>query len=156
VGVISGGTSINSIPFESSMLVDIRSIDPNRLDEMEIILKQTCRDALEHQNRIKRIGPNLSLEIEKIGNRPSGELSDKLPLIQKSLAASNLFGISPKLSRGSTNSNIPISLGIPSVTLAWGGKGGKAHSLGEWWINEDGHKAIQLALLILLSESGIE
>ena len=156
VGVISGGTSINSIPFESSMLVDIRSIDPNRLDEMEIILKQTCRDALEHQNRIKRIGPNLSLEIEKIGNRPSGELSDKLPLTQKSLAASNLFGISPKLSRGSTNSNIPISLGIPSVTLAWGGKGGKAHSLGEWWINEDGHKAIQLALLILLSESGIE
>jgi len=111
---------------------------------------------LEHQNKIKRIGPNLTLEIEKIGNRPSGELSDKLPLIQKSLAASNLFGISPKLSRGSTNSNIPISLGIPSVTLAWGGKGGKAHSLGEWWINEDGHKAIQLALLILLSESGIE
>ena len=156
VGVISGGTSINSIPFESSMLVDIRSIDPKRLDEMEIILKQTCHDALEHQNKIKRIGPNLTLEIEKIGNRPSGELSDKLPLIQKSLAASNLFGISPKLSRGSTNSNIPISLGIPSVTLAWGGKGGKAHSLGEWWINEDGHKAIQLALLILLSESGIE
>ena len=73
-----------------------------------------------------------------------------ITLIQKSLAASNLFGISPKLSRGSTNSNIPISLGIPSVTLAWGGKGGKAHSLGEWWINEDGHKAIQLALLILL------
>ena len=156
VGVISGGTSVNSVPFESSMLIDIRSIDPKRLDEMEIILKQTCHDALEHQNKIKRIGPNLTLEIEKIGNRPSGELSDKLPLIQKSLAASNLFGISPKLSRGSTNSNIPISLGIPSVTLAWGGKGGKAHSLGEWWINEDGHKAIQLALLILLSESGIE
>ena len=156
VGVISGGTSVNSVPFESSMLIDIRSIDPKRLDEMEIILKQTCHDALEHQNKIKRIGPNLTLEIEKIGNRPSGELSDKLPLTQKSLAASNLFGISPKLSRGSTNSNIPISLGIPSVTLAWGGNGGKVHSLGEWWINEDGHKAIQLALLILLSESGIE
>lgn len=156
VGVISGGTSINSVPFESSMLVDIRSIDPNRLDEMETILKKTCHDALEHQNKIKRIGPNLTLEIQKIGNRPSGELSDKLPLIQKTLAASNLFGISPKLSRGSTNSNIPISLGIPSVTIAWGGKGGKVHSLNEWWINEDGHKAIQLALLILLSESGFK
>ncbi|MDB2328299.1 peptidase M20, partial [Flavobacteriaceae bacterium] len=60
------------------------------------------------------------------------------------------------LTRGSTNSNIPIAKGIPAVTIGRGGKGGKAHSLDEWWSNEEGHKAIQLALLILLSETGME
>ena len=76
-------------------------------------------------------------------------------VIQRTLAATTYFGAEPFLTRGSTNSNIPISKGIPSVTIGRGGNGGKAHSLGEWWINEEGYKAIQLALLIVLSETGI-
>jgi len=156
VGVIAGGTSINSVPFESSMQIDIRSVEPARLDEMEALLERATQKALEHQNSIKRRGPDLTLELEKIGNRPSGELPDTLPLVQRTLAATTYFGTQPYLTRGSTNSNIPISKGIPSVTIGRGGKGGKAHSLDEWWVNEDGHKAIQLALLILLSETGIE
>ena len=156
VGVIAGGTSINSVPFESSMQIDIRSVEPARLDEMEALLERATQKALEHQNSIKRRGPDLTLELEKIGNRPSGELPDTLPLVQRTLAATTYFGTQPYLTRGSTNSNIPISKGIPSVTIGRGGKGGKAHSLDEWWVNEEGHKAIQLALLILLSETGIE
>jgi len=155
VGVISGGTSINSVPFESSMQIDIRSVEPARLDEMEALLEKATQKALEHQNGIKRRGPDLTLELEKIGNRPSGELPDTLPLVQLTLAATTYFGTQPYLTRGSTNSNIPISKGIPSVTIGRGGKGGKAHSLDEWWVNEEGHKAIQLALLILLSEAGM-
>ena len=155
VGVISGGTSINSVPFESSMQIDIRSVEPARLDEMEALLEKATQKALEHQNGIKRRGPDLTLELEKIGNRPSGELPDTLPLVQRTLAATTYFGTQPYLTRGSTNSNIPISKGIPSVTIGRGGKGGKAHSLDEWWVNEEGHKAIQLALLILLSEAGM-
>ena len=81
---------------------------------------------------------------------------DGLPLIQRTLAATTYFGTQPYLTRGSTDSNIPISKGIPAVTIGRGGKGGKAHSLDEWWLNKEGHKAIQLALLILLSESGIK
>ena len=155
VGVISGGTSINSVPFESSMQIDIRSIDPSRLDAMELLLEESTKKALDNQNKIKRQGPNLTLEIKKIGNRPSGELPMSLPLVQKTLAAASYFGALPELIRGSTNSNIPISKGIPSVTIGCGGKGGKVHSLDEWWINEDGHKAIQMTLLLLLSETGL-
>lgn len=156
VGVISGGTSINSIPFESSMQIDIRSIEPSRLDAMEALLKTATEDALATQNSIKRTGPDLNLRFEKIGNRPSGELPDNLPLIQRAIAATQVFGVTPRLTRGSTNSNIPISLGIPAVTIGRGGQGGNAHSLDEWWVNTEGHKAIQLALLLLLSETGIE
>ena len=156
VGVISGGTSINSIPFESNMQIDIRSVEPARLDEMETLLNEAVQEALNHQNSLKRQGSKLQVEIDKIGNRPSGMLSDQLPLVQRTLAATRLFGVEPYLTRGSTNSNIPISLGIPAVTIGRGGKGGKAHSLDEWWVNENGHKAIQLALLILLSEAGMK
>jgi acetylornithine deacetylase/succinyl-diaminopimelate desuccinylase-like protein len=155
VGVISGGTSINSIPFESIMEIDIRSIEPLHLEAMEVLLKKAVRKALAHQNELKRQGPDLTVKIDKIGNRPSGELSDTLPLIQRTLAATTHFGAKPFLTRGSTNSNIPITKGIPSVTIGRGGNGGKAHSLGEWWINEEGYKAIQLALLIVLSETGM-
>lgn len=156
VGVISGGTSINSIPFESVMQIDIRSLDPKRLDAMEALLQIAVQKALVQQNNTKRQGPDLSVEIDKIGNRPSGELSDQLPLVQRTLAATIAFGTKPYLTRGSTNSNIPIAKGIPAVTIGRGGDGGKAHSLDEWWTNKEGYKAIQLALLILLLEAEIK
>ncbi|MGB1114737.1 MAG: M20/M25/M40 family metallo-hydrolase, partial [Flavobacteriaceae bacterium] len=154
VGVISGGTSINSIPFESVMEIDIRSVDPARLEVLEPLLEDAVNQALLDQNQRKRRGPELTVKIDKIGNRPSGELSDQLPLVQRTLAATQAFGITPYLTRGSTNSNIPIAKGIPAVTIGRGGDGGNAHSLDEWWTNKEGHKAIQLALLILLMEAG--
>jgi len=155
VGIISGGTSINSIPFKSSMQIDIRSIDPNRLNDMEEILFNSMNKALDEQNAIKRSGPDLKLTINKIGNRPSGKVDESVPLIQKTIAATQYMGIEPRLTIGSTDSNIPISLGLPAVTIGRGGEGGGAHSLDEWWLNKDGYRSIQLALLILLSESGI-
>jgi len=155
VGIISGGTSINSIPFKSSMQIDIRSIDPNRLNDMEEILYNSMNKALDEQNEIKRRGPDLKLTINKIGNRPSGKVDESVPLIQKTIAATQYMGIEPRLTIGSTDSNIPISLGLPAVTIGRGGEGGGAHSLDEWWLNKDGFRSIQLALLILLSESGI-
>ena len=155
VGIISGGTSINSIPFKSSMQIDIRSIDPNRLNDMEEILYNSMNEALDEQNAIKRSGPDLKLTINKIGNRPSGKVDESVPLIQKTIAATQYMGVEPRLTIGSTDSNIPISLGLPAVTIGRGGDGGGAHSLDEWWLNKDGYRSIQLALLILLSESGI-
>lgn len=156
VGVINGGTSVNSIPFKSSMLIDIRSIEPNRLDHMEEILYNSMQEALKEQNEMKRSGPDLTLTINKIGNRPSGIVKESVPLIQKTIAATQYMGVEPRLTIGSTDSNIPISLGVPAVTIGRGGDGGGAHSLDEWWINKEGYKSIQLALLILLSESGID
>jgi tripeptide aminopeptidase len=155
VGVIEGGTSVNSVPFSSSMLIDVRSIAPYRLDEMEALLNQAVQQALEEQNAIRRRGEALTVSVEKIGNRPSGELDPSVPLIQRAMAATEHFGAVPELTRGSTDSNIPISLGVPAITIGRGGRGGNAHSLDEWWVNDEGHKAIQLALLILVSEAGL-
>ena len=155
VGIISGGTSINSIPFKSSMQVDIRSVEPQRLDDMEEILFNSMQSALKDQNKMKRSGPDLKLTINKIGNRPSGKVDESVPLIQRTIAATQYMGVEPRITIGSTNSNIPIYLGVPAVTIGRGGDGAGAHSLDEWWLNKDGYKSIQLALLILLSESGI-
>ncbi|MBX2816304.1 MAG: peptidase dimerization domain-containing protein, partial [Saprospiraceae bacterium] len=156
VGRIGGGTSVNSVPFESWMEIDTRSILPENLDALEVLLHSAVSSAAANQNAIRRLGAELTYRIEKIGNRPSGELSSDLPLIQRAIAATAHFGKRARLTRGSTNSNIPISLGVPAVTLGRGGKGANAHSLDEWWINDMGHQAIQLASLVLLAEAGLE
>jgi hypothetical protein len=70
------------------------------------------------------------------------------------MAVAQYFGSSPGLRTGSTDASIPISKGIPAITIGRGGKGGANHSLDEWWINTDGHIAIQNALLVLIAESG--
>lgn len=155
VGRIGGGTSVNSVPFISWMEIDMRSVDPQRLDSMDIILKNAVNKALKEHNQMKRLGYPITVEMELIGDRPSGELSMEVPLIQRAMAATAYFGKRPQLSRGSTNSNIPISLGIPAVTIGRGGKSLNAHSLNEWWYNEKGAEAIQLALLLLILESGM-
>ncbi len=155
IGRMGGGTSVNSIPFSSWAEIDIRSHRPERLDDMEKILKAAMHKGLEEQNAIRRHGRPLTVEVEMIGNRPSGELSPDLPLIQKALATVEHFGIKPAITRGSTNSNTPISMGIPAVTIGRGGKAAWAHSLLEWWADEEGYKASQYALLLLLAEAGI-
>lgn len=155
VGKISGGTSINSIPYSASMEVDIRSERTDYLDSLEVILENAVHTALEEQNAMAVIGERLSVEIDKIGNRPSGEQSDTLPLVQRAMAAAAFMGKVPVLSRSSTNANIPIALGVPAVTIGRGGKSAEAHSLGEWWYDDEGYKATQMALLLLIMEAGL-
>lgn len=154
VGRIGGGTSVNSIPFESWMEVDMRALDPENLAEIEQILKTSVQQAIDEYNA-SGVKDKVEYELEPIGNRPSGELPATLPLIQRTMAATASFGEVPVLGRGSTNINIPVSLGIPSVCIGRGGKGGGAHALHEWYLNEDGAKAIQLALLITLAQAGM-
>jgi tripeptide aminopeptidase len=155
VGRMGGGTSVNSIPFSSWMEIDMRSHSPARLDSIATILKEAMQKGLEEQNAIRRRGRPLQLEMEVIGDRPSGELSADLPLIQRAMAVSEYFGVEPRLTRGSTNANTPISMGIPAVTIGRGGTGGWGHSLLEYWVNDEGYKGVQNALLILLAESGL-
>ncbi|ARK13353.1 M20/M25/M40 family metallo-hydrolase [Fibrella sp. ES10-3-2-2] len=155
VGRIGGGTSVNSIAFESWMEVDMRSEIPENLNLVDSLLKASVQQALNEHNAMKRMGPALTVDIAKIGDRPSGELAESVPLIQRAMAAITQFGLTPKTGRGSTNSNIPISKGIPAVTVGRGGKGGNAHALNEWWYDHEGYKAIQVTLLTLLAEAGI-
>jgi acetylornithine deacetylase/succinyl-diaminopimelate desuccinylase-like protein len=155
IGRMGGGTSVNSIPFESWAEIDMRSVRPERLDDLEKVLRETMQKGVDEQNEIRRIGRPLQLEVTMIGKRPSGELSPDLPLIQRAIASIEAFGMEAGYTRGSTDSNIPISLGIPAVTIGRGGEGGWGHSLLEWWANKDGYKSIQYSLLLLLSESGL-
>lgn len=155
VGRIGGGTSVNSIAFESWMEIDMRSEIPENLDQVDALLKASVKQALDEHNAMKRMGPSLTADIAKIGDRPSGELPQTTPLIQRAMAAVTALGLSPKVGRGSTNSNIPIAKGIPAVTIGRGGQGGNGHSLNEWWYDDEGYKAIQLTLLTLVAEAGL-
>ena len=155
VGRIGGGTSVNSIPFESWMEVDMRAISPKNLDEIERIFKSSVEQAISEYNS-SGIKDEVTFELIKIGDRPSGELSPDIPLVQRSMAATEYFGATPSLGRGSTNINIPVSKGIPAVCIGRGGSGGGAHSLHEWYVNDEpGEESIKLALLITLAQAGL-
>ena len=155
VGRIGGGTSINSIPYEAWMEVDMRSIDQDRLAAIDALFVETVTEALEEQNRRSPDGPSLEVDVDLVGDRPSGEIDPDTPFVQRTLAAVAHFGFEPYLARAPTDSNVPISMGVPAVTIGRGGAGGGAHSLDEWWLNEDGHLAIQRTLLLVVTEAGL-
>lgn len=155
VGKIGGGTSVNSIPFESWMEVDMRSEDDESLSTMDSIFKSSLQKGLEEYNRNRKTESVLTMEIVQIGFRPSGKTFEQSPLVQRSMAAIQSFGITPNLFIMSGNANWPISKGIPAVTLGWGGISANAHALDEWWLDDKGTDAIKLALLTLVSEAGL-
>ncbi|MBC3540605.1 M20/M25/M40 family metallo-hydrolase [Rufibacter sediminis] len=155
VGVIGGGTSVNSIPFESWMEVDMRSESPERVEGIDKLLQAAVQRALQEENQMKRSGANLTVDVKLIGDRPAGGVDPGVALVQRSVAATRFLGTEPALRVGSTNSNIPFSKNVPAVTIGSGGTGGGAHALEEWFVPKNTHLGTQRALLLLLSETGI-
>ena len=153
VGRCGGGTSVNAVPSECWMEVDMRSISPESLARLEAALLAAVERAGEEENELRRSGPALTVEKRKIGDRPSGEGDRDAPLVQRALAATEVIGAEATLGRSSTDSNIPIALGVPAVTIGRGGIGFDAHSTNEHWTNLSGHLAIQRALLLLVAEA---
>ncbi len=159
VGVIGGGTSVNSIPFESWMEVDIRSEERRRLEEVAQIFIDLVQEAVAEENRRRSTGQgSIEVDIEMIGDRPSGEIPLNTTLVENTAAAFRAFGIEPTYSRSSTDANIPISLGIPAVTIDRGGMGGRSHSLDEWVdVEKPGTvRGIQVVLTTILAVTGLE
>ena len=155
VGTVSGGTSVNAIPFESSMEVDMRSESPARLAGVDSLLHRAVARALAELNGMRRRGPELTAEVTLLGDRPSGENPATSPMVQRAQAVVRQFGLTPRLEVSSTDSNIPIAKGVPAITIGRGGVGQGGHSPGEWWINRDGALAIKSALLMTLAEAGV-
>ncbi len=155
IGRVGGGTSVNSIPFAIWMEVDMRSVSPERLLGIDSIFQAAMLRGLAEQNEIRTQGDSLTVNIEMIGDRPSGEIGAHTPLVSRAHATVKFFGATPELAISSTDSNVPISRGIPAITIGSGGSSSGAHSLGEWWLNESGHLAIQGALMILVAEAGL-
>jgi tripeptide aminopeptidase len=156
IGRIGGGTSVNSIPYESWMEVDMRSLDPRALDGIDAVFQAAVRHGLQAENRARRHGPALTAAVDRVGLRPAAETPLETPLIQRALAATAHLGLQPALGSGSTNANVPMAMGIPATTIGRGGLGGGAHSLDEWWLPQRPELAVQKALLIVLAEAGFD
>ncbi len=156
VGRTGGGTSVNSIPFESWAEIDMRSEGHIQLMKIDSIFKACLKKGLVEYNEDLKNTPSLTISFKQIGNRPTGVTQESAPLVQRSLAAASYFVAKPSLSIGSTNSGAPTSKGIPAITIGAGGKSNNEHSLDEWWLNEKGADGIKFILLTLLLEAGLE
>ncbi len=155
VGRIGGGTSVNSVAFEAWMEVDMRSESQAALMRIDSLFRASVQQALREQNDLRRRGDALTVKVELVGDRPSGETPATAPFVRRADAATRALGLTPELQISSTDSNIPIARGIPAITIGGGGRAGEAHAPGEWWINDNGPRGIQRALLILIAEAGV-
>jgi tripeptide aminopeptidase len=157
VGVMGGGTSVNSIPFESWMEVDMRSESRAELEKLNETFIGLLNEAVVEENKTRstKQGP-ITLDLKLVGDRPSGETPRDSLIVQTAAATIRAIGMTPTYSFSSTDSNIPISLGIPAITIDSGGRGGRAHALDEWIDVEKASslRGIQSALALLLALAG--
>jgi len=159
VGVVGGGTSVNSIPNEAWMDVDLRSESPQQLTRLSDEFIKQMNAAAEDENRARSTSQGrILVEAKVIGERPSGVTAVDSPIVKLAAAAVSKFGLAPTYSVGSTDSNLPISLGVPAITIDSGGSGGRAHALDEW-INVEkinSVRGINLVMTTLLALSGVQ
>ena len=135
VGVVSGGTSVNSIPFETAMEIDMRAVDPAALKDVDAKFKKIVADAVEVENATRSTANGkITAALKLIGDRPSGTTPPDSPVLRQLAATLGVFDKVPVWDTNSTDANIPISLGIPAFAIGRhsGGKGGRGHSLDEW------------------------
>lgn len=157
VGLIDGGTSINSIPSMARAKVDIRSESNEKMAELVELLSAAVERAQEQENQ-RATGGKVAARIKEIGERPAAELDDQTPVLNFVRAVDAYLGIRSRLDCSSTDANIPLSLGIPAVSIGAGGQGGGAHTLKEWYNPEGrdlGLKRVFLTLSLLLREPQI-
>jgi len=156
VGRIEGGRSINAIPSEASMEVDLRSAAEAELQRLDAFFRRAVRDAVDEENATRRAGdPLLKLKVDLIGERPTGETPADSALVEIAIEATKLIGIDPRLDQSSTDSNLPISLGVPAITLGAGGSSAFSHSLDEWYDPRGRDLGLKRGLLVILGMTGV-
>ena len=152
LGLVGGGTSVNSIPFEAWFEFDERSPDTKSLDALDARFKQAVQQGLDEENARWHGKGKLAVTIKPIGIRPAGHTDPASPIVTTAAASIRALGFGePGYGAGSSDSNIPMHLGIPAITIGGGGKDSGAHSLGETDDITDSWKGPQNALLIVLS-----
>ncbi|QOR66970.1 M20/M25/M40 family metallo-hydrolase [Cytobacillus suaedae] len=156
IGTIDGGTSVNTIAAQASMLIDIRSTSQEELTKLEQQILSVIQSAVSDENQ-RWNKDSISVDYELVGDRPAGSQSAESVIVQTSLAADVALGFKPELCEASsTDSNVPISLGIPAVTLGGGGDFGGVHTLEEYFDPKDAFFGPQKILLTALGLVGIE
>jgi len=158
VGIVDGGTSVNAIPASARAKIDIRSESNDRIEELVTALHEAVNYAEYAENKflIESRGPamnRVTAKIKEIGNRPASVLPADAPLLKTIRAVDAHLGIRARLDCASTDANIPLSMGIPAISIGAGGKGGGAHTVAEWYRPDGrdlGLKRILLTAAMLL------
>ena len=156
LGTIHGGTSVNSIPESARASIDFRSTSPEQLLRLEVALNRDIEGSVKRCNaNAKKSAAHsrglLSFSIDKIGDRPAAQLAGDSPLLDALRAVDRHLGLRAELRLGSTDANIPLSLGIPALSMGAGGEGGGAHTLAEWYSAKDREMGLRRVLLLTLA-----
>ena len=149
---IGGGISVNAIPDEAWIEVDLRSSSADVLTRCSLDIERAIRAAVRDENLRRTPGTQpLAYVIETIGDRPCGSLEAEHPLVHAAIRATEVIGRSPELATASTDANVPISLGVPAIAIGAGGRGGGVHTSGEWYDNTDGALGLARALTVVVA-----
>jgi tripeptide aminopeptidase len=162
IGVIRGGTSVNSIPESASMKVDIRSTSMAEMERLEHSLRRALNRAVEDESMAaemrssaQRRPSGVNCEVVVIGNRPAGELQSGARILQAVRAVDAQLSNAAHVQRASTDANVPLSLGLEAVAIGGGGSGGGAHTLQEWFDSNGRELALKRILLTMLALAGV-
>jgi len=157
IGQIEGGTSVNSVPHEARLKVDIRSESEGELTRLESALRECVSAGVrdEMDSARDRSKGKLEWKVELLGSRPGGELAADSALLAALRAADEYVGNQSRIERSSTDANIPLSVGIEAISIGAGGNGGGAHSLQEWYDSTGREAGLKRALLTILGVSGV-
>ena len=157
VGKIQGGTSINAIPSEASIDVDLRSADDVELQRLDAYFRRAVHESVERENGKRRPGDSpLIMQLELVGDRPTGETPANSFLVELPQESTRAFGGLVQLEQSSTDSNLPISLRITSITIGAGGSSGCSHTLDEWYDPTNRENGLQRGLLKILGVVGVQ
>jgi len=162
IGVIRGGTSVNSIPESASMKVDIRSTSMAEMERLEQTLRLALNRAVEDETLAAEMRsaaqkrPRVSCEVVAIGNRPAGELAPGARILHVIRAVDAQLNNAAQVQRASTDANIPMSLGLEAIAIGGGGSGGGAHTLQEWFDSSGRELGLKRIFLTLLALAGVE
>ena len=153
-GIVEGGASINSIPSSARAKLDLRSQDTAVLEELAALLNGVVERSLERENRSARnshLPVRVNARIKDLGSRPGGRLSAHSSLLQTIQAVDLHLNIRSRVDCASTDANVPLSMGLPAVSIGSGGQGGGAHTSEEWYSPEGREVGLTRILLILSS-----
>nr|HEV7954101.1 M20/M25/M40 family metallo-hydrolase [Candidatus Acidoferrales bacterium] len=163
IGEIEGGGSVNSIPARAAIKVDIRSEQERDISRVEAALRDAIKSGMQEEMAASNArgvatagAAGIEMQLKLLGSRPGGDLVAGSPLLQSVMDADRFLGNRSRMERSSTDANIPLSEGIPAISIGGGGTAGGAHTLGEWFDPAGREMGLKRVLLTVLSAAGVE